>query len=241
MNQDAGQPKTEETSRTRHGPISGIKMAVGALVVLAFAGAYWWLWQSEALTTLSNEQALRGQIQRLGVWGPLAITALMAGAIVMSPIPSGPIAMVAGASFGPLMGTVYTVIGAEAGAIIAFLIARSLGYEAVRRSGSQRLLEWLGRRRSQNWLMAIVFASRLVPFISFDAVSYAAGLTPLAFWRFAAATLAGVVPISFVLAYLGEAFVTAEPRGMIVIALLVGGLTLVPLGLKLLRDRGRKQ
>jgi uncharacterized membrane protein YdjX (TVP38/TMEM64 family) len=41
--------------------------------------------------------------------------------------------------------------------------------------------------------MTIVFVSRLLPFISFDIVSYAAGLTRLAMWRFAVATLAGIV------------------------------------------------
>lgn len=102
-------------------------------------------------------------------------------------------------------------------------------------------MDWLDRGRSQIWLMAIVFFSRLLPFISFDAVSYAAGLTPLAFWRFAAATLAGVVPISFLLAYLGEEFVTAEPGRMMIIAGLVGGVTVVPIGLKLLWDRFRKR
>lgn len=86
-------------------------------------------------------------------------------------------------------------------------------------------------------LMAIVFASRLVPFISFDAVSYAAGLTPLAFWRFAVATLAGVIPISFAFAHFGEALVSLEPKWAVFIALAVGGITLVPIGLKLLRAR----
>jgi len=162
----------------------------------------------------------------------------MTAAIVMSPIPSGPIALVAGAAFGPVLGTVYTVIGAEAGAIIAFWVARCLGYEAVRRwAKTAPLLERLRRSRSQTWLMAIVFASRLVPFISFDAISYAAGLTPLTFWRFAVATLAGVIPISFVLAYFGKELVTAEPGRMMIIAVLVGGVTLVPIGLKLLWDR----
>jgi len=167
--------------------------------------------------------------------------ALMALAIVMSPIPSGPIAMAAGASFGPFLGTVYTVIGAETGAVVAFLIARSLGYEAVQRwAGARPWLEWLNRRRSQHWLMAVVFASRLMPFISFDVVSYAAGLTPLALWRFALATFVGVVPISFVLAYLGERFVSTEPRTMIFLALLLGGLTLVPFGYRFLRNRMRR-
>ncbi len=232
--EDAALPSSRDDDR----PISKTKIAVGAAVVLVLAGLYWWLWRSGALTALGDEQTLRDQIQRLGIWAPLGIIVLMTAAIVMSPIPSGPIALVAGAAFGPVLGTAYVVIGAEAGAIVAFWIARCLGYEAVRRwSKAGRLLDWLGRGRSQTWLMAIVFASRLVPFISFDAVSYAAGLTPLAFWRFATATLAGVIPISFVLAYFGEEFVTADPSRIMIIAVLVGGITIIPIGLKLLWDR----
>lgn len=225
--------------RQRHGSgIPWIKMAVGGMILILFVGSYWWLWQSGSIDALSDERALREGVTRLGVWGPVALVGLMATAIIMSPVPSGPIAMAAGALFGPLLGTIYTVLGAEVGAVVAFLLARWLGYEAVRGwLGSGQLRGWLDRRRSQAGLMFIVFASRLVPFISFDAISYLAGLTPLAFWRFAIATLAGVVPISFLFAYLGEGFATAEPQGMITISLLVGGLTLVPLGLKFLWDR----
>lgn len=218
--------------------MSWANIAIGAVVVLVLTAAYWWLWQSGALEALRDEQALRDQIRRFGIWGPLVIILLMAAAIVMTPIPSGPIALVAGAAFGPVWGTVYIAVGAEAGAIIAFSISRCLGFEAVRHwSKAGPLLERLRESRSQTWLMAIVFASRLVPFISFDAVSYAAGLTPLAFWRFAAATLAGVIPISFALAYFGEELITAEPGLMTIIAVLVGAITLVPIGLKLLWDR----
>ncbi len=241
----SGTQTLSPSSRDDDRPLSKAKIATGAAVLLALAAIYWWLSESGALTALGDEQVLRDQIQRLGIWGPLGIIGLMTAAIVMSPIPSGPIALVAGAAFGPVLGTVYTVIGAEAGAIIAFWIARCLGYEAVRRwAKAASLLERLGRSRSQTWLMAIVFASRLVPFISFDAISYAAGLTPLTFWRFVVATLAGVIPISFVLAYFGEEFVTADPGRMMFVAVLVGGITLVPIGLKLLwgwyaRRRGR--
>lgn len=51
----------------------------------------------------------------------------MVAAIVMNPIPSGPIAMVAGAAYGPLWGTLYVVVGAETGALSAFWLARWLG------------------------------------------------------------------------------------------------------------------
>ncbi|UUP15728.1 TVP38/TMEM64 family protein [Nitratireductor thuwali] len=216
-----------------------LKIAIGIAIVLALAGLYWWLWRSGALEILGDEQALRGQVRRFGMWGPLAVIVMVAGAIVLSPIPSGPIAMVAGAVYGPVLGTIYVVAGAVAGAIAAFWIARIFGYEVVRRwSRVEPLLDQLRKDRSQNWLMAAVFASRLVP-ISFDAISYAAGLTPLAFWRFAIATLVGVIPISFLLAYFGEEFITADPARMMIIALIVGGITLVPVGLKLLWDRYR--
>ncbi len=89
--------------------------------------------------------------------------------------------------------------------------------------------------------MAIVFASRLVPFISFDVVSYAAGLTPLAFWRFALATLAGVIPISFLLVHFGEKLVSAQTERLLPLALLVGGITLAPIAGKLIWGWYRKR
>jgi uncharacterized membrane protein YdjX (TVP38/TMEM64 family) len=217
-----------------------IRIAIGVALLLALAGAYWALSESGLLSALESKESLRREIDRLGMWGPLAIVALLTVAIVMSPIPSGPIAIVAGAAFGPVWGTLYVVIGAELGALIAFAIARHLGYEALKRWPAARaLLDRLGESRSQTRLMAVVFVSRLVPFISFDAVSYAAGLTPLAFWRFALATLAGVAPISFLLAYFGEEMVSAQSDGWMLVLLLAGGITLVPIAIKLARDRFR--
>ena len=70
---------------------------------------------------------------------------------------------------------------------VAVVAARCLGFDAVRRS-SNPVLKYIAAPRSQFSLMLIVFASRLIPFISFDAVSYAAGLTCLSFSRFACAT-----------------------------------------------------
>lgn len=76
--------------------------------------------------------------------------------------------------------------------------------------------------------MAVVFATRLMPFVSFDAVSYAAGLTPLAFWRFAVATLVGVAPASFVLAHFGAEMLSAEARRIELAALALGVVVLLP-------------
>ena len=105
---------------------------------------------------------------------------------------------------------------------------------------------WFGERLSmgllgsQNALTGIVLVSRLLPFISFDIVSYAAGLTVLSFWRFAIATLVGVIPASFLLAHFGGEMATGESDRIMISVLALGSITLVPLAVKLIRDRVRR-
>lgn len=217
------------------------RLAWAAILVVALVLLYWMLSETGALTTLTDKRALREWVSQLGLVGPLAIIAMMVAAIVMSPIPSAPIAMVAGALYGSVWGTAFVVIGAELGALIAFTLARSLGYEAMQRwSRIRPLLGWLGKDRSQVALMGIIFASRLVPFISFDAVSYAAGLTPLALWRFVLATLAGVIPTAYLITTFGEVLITSESSAVTIVLILISGMTLLPLIAKLLWARRKK-
>ncbi len=154
----------------------------------------------EAQRLLELER-LRVLVAWAGPWGPILIIALMTIAVVASPLPSAPIAMAAGVAYGDLWGTVQVALGAELGALIAFGLARILGRKTLRRLFGDRVDA--GLLGSQNALTATVFSSRLMPFVSFDLMSYAAGLSNLHAWRFAVATLAGIVPASFFLAHLG--------------------------------------
>lgn len=175
------------------------RIFAGLALLLALAAAYWLLRDSPLLMTILDSQRLKSFVDGLGFWGPAAVVGLMALAILVSPIPSAPIALAAGAAYGHTWGTLYVLAGAEIGALAAFGIARLVGYEALRGWLGERIaLGWLG---SQNALMGLVFVSRLLPFVSFDVISYAAGLTVLSAWRFALATLAGIVPASLLLAH----------------------------------------
>lgn len=55
-----------------------------------------------------------------------------------------------------------------------------------------------------------VLNRRLMPFVSFDMISYAPGLSSLHAWRFALATLAGIIPASFLLAHFGGEAVSGD-------------------------------
>lgn len=216
-----------------------LRILIGVGAALAIAGIYWILESAGMLATLTDAHALREYVMGLGMAGPLAIVALMMLAILVSPIPSAPIALAAGALYGHTWGTGYIALGAELGALAAFGLARLVGRDAVQR--------WLGSRLpstrlgSQNALMTIVFLSRLLPFISFDVVSYAAGLTALAFWRFALATLAGILPASFLLAHFGGEMVTGELDRILYAVLALGLLTAVPLAAHFVRERYRRR
>ncbi len=195
--------------------------------------AYFVLANSSLVELFADMEALAVKAQHSGFYGPLLLMALMALAIVFNPLPSAPVALVAGAVYGHTYGTIYVVVGAELGAIAAFWIARIAGYELASKYLGRDLS--LGRFGSQNALTAIVFVSRLIPFMSFDLVSYAAGLTSIKFWRFGVATLLGLMPISFALAHIGGEFITTGKSNLLVIALFLGLLTLVPLALIYLR------
>lgn len=174
-------------------------------------------------------------MERLGPWGPVAIVLGLAGAVILSPIPSAPIALAAGALYGAFWGTAYVVAGAELGALAAFLIARRFGYAPVRRV--PWIARWVDRTRSQAALAGVVLVSRLLPFLSFDAVSYAAGLTPLRLRWFALATLAGVAPVSALLVWSGERMAAEGAAWIGTAVLLAGGVTLLPLLWRRLRRR----
>ncbi|MEO2037311.1 MAG: VTT domain-containing protein [Martelella sp.] len=206
-------------------------VAAGAAALLLAALVVAWLtgWPPDGL----DREPVARWVASAGPWGPLAVIGLMTAAVVASPLPSAPIALAAGAAYGHYAGAAYVALGSEAGAISAFLIARGAGRGAGERMlGDKRDYGLLG---SQNALTLTVFVSRLLPFVSFDAMSYAAGLSRLHFWRFALATLAGILPASFVLAHFGSLAMEGDFGTAEWIVLGLGLLTAVPLVLMALR------
>ena len=140
-----------------------------------------------------NPEEIGERLDGMGPIAPLAYIAAMTLAVVVSPVPSVPLDIAAGLAFGLLWGTVYTLIGAEAGAIIAFLIARRMGRPWLARklpAPTMRRIDDLATRQGVKALLV----TRLLPVFNFDWVSYAAGLTSISLPRFAAATFVGMIP-----------------------------------------------
>lgn len=144
---------------------------------------------------------LSGWIERLGVWGPIAVAGLM---VLHSfvPFPAEFLALAAGAVFGTVLGTVVIWSGAMVGAVLSFGLARWLGRAAV-----ETLLPARHRAALDDWSAdqgaATLLVSRFIPVIAFNLINYAAGLTPVSLWTFLWTTGLGILPLTILMVHMG--------------------------------------
>ena len=181
-----------------------IKIAALALLVFGTYLAVQWVDFREVL----QPERIASLLKTEGPWAPFGFILLMIVSVVIVPIPSLPLDMAAGATFGVVLGTTYAVIGAEIGAIISFLIGRTLGREALARIFRTDVT--FCEHCSDRHLAIFVFLSRLLPIFSFDLISYGAGLTNMSVRVFALATLFGMIPPTFALTTLGGSVFAGE-------------------------------
>lgn len=121
---------------------------------------------------------------------------------IIFPAPGGLVVVIAAAMFNPAWVALAAGVGGALGESTAYLVGR--GGRAVIRD------RYLGKyERAENWMrrygFATIFLFALVPFLIFDLVGMIAGSTKYPYWKFLLATLAGRIPRSFAVAYLGWA------------------------------------
>jgi uncharacterized membrane protein YdjX (TVP38/TMEM64 family) len=173
-------------------------------------------------------ERLQSMVAQMGPWAPAAYIALKASTYIVAPLGGSPLHVTAGALFGLGYGTLYSLIGDVLGGCANFWIARLLGRRmVVRFVGQQGMSRIDGFYRWFGGWRALLFARLFLSSI-YDFISYAAGLTSLAFRRYLVITaLGGVVPTLLFVA-IGASM--AENRRLLLLA--YGGLAilcLVPL------------
>lgn len=139
-------------------------------------------------------------------FGPLAaiISALlMIFQSVMAPLPAFVITFANGLLFGWFYGTLLSWSSAMVGAIVCFYLAKFLGRPVVEKLVTKKALGWWDLF-FKKYGKHSVFLARILPIVSFDLVSYAAGVTSIRFWTFFWATGLGQLPATILYSYLGE-------------------------------------
>lgn len=134
---------------------------------------------------------LQGWLRSTGVWAPIFYVLLYTIATVLV-MPSTPLNLLGGALFGPWLGTLWTTAAAMTAAIVTFAFTRTIGRKTIARrlSGRWQTLDAEVRRGGLPYMIAI----RLVPFMPYGLLNFAAGLTSVSYRDYILGTLLGTTP-----------------------------------------------
>ena len=186
-----------------------VRFALGLVVLAAFGLAYLLSegFRSEvdravAILGRGDVAGLRDYILSFGAWAPIVSALLMILQALVAPLPAFVLSFANGLAFGTFWGGMLSLASASLAAVVSFWIARLLGRGPVEALVGRTHLgaadRWFLR-----WGAYAILVARLVPVVSFDIISYAAGLTRMGFWQFMLATVVGMAPATFIYSYLG--------------------------------------
>lgn len=148
-------------------------------------------------------EVVREFVESYGAYAAVISFLLMILQSIAAPLPAFLVTFANANLFGWWQGAILSWTSAMAGAAICFFIARILGRDVVVKLTSRTGLEQIDGFFKKHGKMSILIA-RLLPFISFDIVSYAAGLTSMSFGSFFIATGIGQLPATIIYSYVGS-------------------------------------
>jgi len=185
------------------------KHYVVILIILLLCLVFYYSYSSKGIIYFisnSDEDSMVQFVSSFGVFSYLIFIFLVVLEVVLAPIPALALYVAGGALFGTFLGSVLALIGNIIGAIIAFWIARKFGRNFV-----EKRIDPIVRKKFDNFSEKYggfaLFLLRVNPFSSSDIFSYISGLSNMRIRTFILGTGLGLIPMIFVQAYFGEAFV----------------------------------
>lgn len=192
-----------------------------------------------SLLSSMDVEAVAQYIRSFGVWAVAVSFLLMILQSVVAPIPAFLLTFANAAIFGWWKGAILSWTSAMAGAAVCFFIARILGRDAVVKLTSRGALNSVDvflERYGKNTILIC----RLLPFVSFDLISYGAGLTGMGFWGFFIATGIGQMPATIVYSYVGG-MLTGGVKLFVTALLILFAITALTIMIKTIYNNRHKE
>lgn len=181
----------------------------------------------EKLATEEGRLALIHTIQSAGIAGIGICLVLQFIQIVVAFIPGEMVQLAIGAIYGPLGGTLITVLGALLSSIFVFYLVRRLGAPFVQGMIGSKNTKALNFIREDSRLNVIVFVLFLIPGLPKDVFTYLVPLTPMRPLYFFVLSTLGRIPGIAASAYIGNAAIQGDYTQAIIVGIIAGGLGLL--------------
>lgn len=197
---------------------------------------------NEAFSTISklDTDVVVAYLRSYGKQAAVVSFVLMILQSIAAPIPAFLITLSNAAIFGWVKGAMLSWSSAMAGAALCFFLARALGREAVEKLTSKGAMESVDVFFERYGKYAILIC-RLLPFVSFDFVSYGAGLTNMGFWPFFIATGIGQLPATIVYSYVGGTLTGGAQKLFLGLLTLFALSIMIGIAKKVYNDKQKKK
>jgi len=181
-----------EAGRTSGRGWKKLALIVAGIIIVAVIAVL----SLEHTILLTLQDHFTGWVEAAGPWGWLVLIVLL---VLHSfvPFPLEFAAVAAGITYGFWIGTAVTWVGTVLGGILSFWISKRFGRTFFERALNPGQLAWIDKHAKAEGTVALL-VSRLLPFMSFTLVSYAAGLTPVSWFTFIWTSAIGMLPIIMV-------------------------------------------
>jgi uncharacterized membrane protein YdjX (TVP38/TMEM64 family) len=189
--------------------------AVGAVVGITVLVAV------ALLVPLPSAVQLRDWAQSVGPWFPLAFLIAHIVATVV-PIPRTAFTLAAGLLFGPALGVVIAVVASTVAAVLAAALVRAAGWQLNRLDRHPAVHRVDQQLRERGWVA--VLSLRLIPVVPFSVLNYAAGASAVRMVPYTLATLAGLLPGTAAVVFLGDALAGHPDPLLLLVSLLTSVL-----------------
>ena len=169
-------------------------------VSVVFYGVLFYIGSELKEANFITQAKVQHFVLQYGYFSWLVYTSLLV-VTILSPLPDTPVVLAGGFIFGPFITIPLTIVGQLVGATLDFYLARKLGRNFVTKkfpNATKALNEY---SYSLGW--QTVFLMRLTPTLSFDILSYAAGLSTIRYKHYIFATFCGMLPLLIATAVLG--------------------------------------
>jgi uncharacterized membrane protein YdjX (TVP38/TMEM64 family) len=200
-------PKSNSNSTTKKSrmPLYISFLLIVGILICFFTVPSFNQFLKEAWDVLSSddETRIKSWVEGFTWFGPVLIILLMIVQMFLLIIPSILLMIVSVLAYGPVWGSIISLISVGIASTLGYGIGRQLGVNPVQRILGEKTLQKIESFVNDYGFWAVAI-TRINPFLSNDAISFVTGMIKMDYWKFISSSFLGIGPLILFLAITGE-------------------------------------